>query len=449
VRAARRIGTWRNRMGGLPLPVFRSRAGGRPVRIVTRRRSGLRHEILAIEPELRGMEGELEAAAGGGTSRSGVDASTMPVFFGIDAASVDGNRNADWVRAKNEGEIRFAIIRSNWGTAEDTVFKREWPKIKEAGLVRGAYLFLRVGKGKHLDPVAQAKAMIKTVGALEPGDLPPTLDVEFPGGRVKTGMSARECLDAARAAWKVLRDHYGVAPIIYTSARVWREDLSDLPAPDLVESPLWLARYPYKSGPFVRDPKAFAKGRLNPPVPPPWGDAGNWWIHQYQGDARGLPGFRQVDMNRFNTMTRGAKGERVKWVQRRLGIAQTGTFDAATAEAVRALKRNKGLAPNDVIDPRTFAFLCWLNPASRAESQSELDELLEASSARRGSIRNLRRRAKRLPAPGRQQYAPASSGRPSASLPLWRRPGGRRPMPCATAMRRPAFACCCSRTGRS
>src|SRR4249919_1120856 len=100
-------------------------------------------------------------------------------------------------------------------------------------------------------------------------------------------MTARQLLDGVREAWKTLRDHYRVAPIIYTSARVWREDLANLPAPDLVESPLWLARYPFWKGTAVYDPRHFAGGRLNPPVPPPWGDPTNWWIHQYQGDAVG------------------------------------------------------------------------------------------------------------------------------------------------------------------
>jgi hypothetical protein len=57
-RSARRVGTWRSRRGGGQLPVFRSQAGGRPFRIVTRRRNGLRHEILSVEPELAGMESE-------------------------------------------------------------------------------------------------------------------------------------------------------------------------------------------------------------------------------------------------------------------------------------------------------------------------------------------------------------------------------------------------------
>ena len=60
IRNARRAGTWRSRKSGSRLPVFRSRAGGRPVRIVTRRRQGMRHEILAIEPELETFDREFE-----------------------------------------------------------------------------------------------------------------------------------------------------------------------------------------------------------------------------------------------------------------------------------------------------------------------------------------------------------------------------------------------------
>ncbi|MGA9812340.1 MAG: hypothetical protein WBQ64_06175 [Terriglobales bacterium] len=92
--------------------------------------------------------------------------------------------------------------------------------------------------------------------------------------------------------------------MIYTSERVWREELSNLPAPDLIESPLWLKHYPFNKGPARRD---VAVTRIPPPVPIPWGDS-NWWIHQYQGDAIQLPGFApgNVDMNRFGPMTAGA-----------------------------------------------------------------------------------------------------------------------------------------------
>src|SRR5881392_3209687 len=100
------------------------------------------------------------------------------MIFGIDTASVADNRNPNWVEAKADGPISFAIIRSNFGTAPDTTFARDWPSIKAAGLVRGPYLFLRFPRnGKPAPaPDAQARAMIATVGDLEEGDLPPSLD---------------------------------------------------------------------------------------------------------------------------------------------------------------------------------------------------------------------------------------------------------------------------------
>jgi GH25 family lysozyme M1 (1,4-beta-N-acetylmuramidase) len=298
---------------------------------------------------------------------------TGNVIFGLDTYEGDENKNPNWMQAKAQIPINFAMIRSNYGAWQDSVFTRDWPKIKDAGMVRGAYLFLRFPHfppsqwGQPADPVAQAQALINTikkVGGLGESDLPPTLDVEFPGGRSATKMSPQQLLAGVRAAWNVLKNHYGVAPIIYTSARVWKEDLNNLPAPDFVESPLWLAKpWPYKvRSPAVWNAGIFAGGRLDPKVPPPWGDATNWWIHQYQGDARGLPGFNQVDMNRFNTMIKGATGDRVKWVQRRLRIPQNGTFDAAMETVLRAFQQKKGLVSDGRIDPRTFAYLCWSNP---------------------------------------------------------------------------------------
>src|SRR4029078_1259496 len=96
-------------------------------------------------------------------------------------------------------------------------------------------------------------------------------------------------------------------------------------------------------GPAVLDARV---SKLSPPpVPPPWGDSTNWWIHQYQGDAIRLPGFStgNVDLNRFNTMLKGATGDRVKWVQRRLGIAQNGQFDSAIDGVSRVFNDRKGV----------------------------------------------------------------------------------------------------------
>jgi lysozyme len=298
-----------------------------------------------------------------------------PMFFGLDTYIKDANPNPNWLKVRTEAGISFAIIQSNWGVQQyPRFFNREWPKIRQAGLVRGAYFFLRLPQyGKWpVDPALQAQAAVKTIKNLDQSDLPPVMDIEYSEGERKhknppLGATGQQVLDGVRKAWRVLKDAYKVAPILYTSARIWCSYVGNLPAPDLVESPLWLTPYPFSEHkPAVLDPKVFAPGGwyFPPPVPRPWGDATNWWIHQYQGDSdvRRFPGFRQVDMNLFHTTTEGATGDRVRWVQRRLGIAQTGIFDAATEAALVAFKTRKGIGPTALVDPQTFAFLCWSNP---------------------------------------------------------------------------------------
>jgi GH25 family lysozyme M1 (1,4-beta-N-acetylmuramidase) len=283
------------------------------------------------------------------------------MILGLDTASVAGNTTIDWTAAKAAG-LAFAILRSNYGDAADTLFAREWERVATATLVRGAYLFLRYPRGakKAPEPEAQAKAMIRAIGPIQPGDLPPALDLEFPGaGRAETGFTVAQCLDWVMRARGVLKAEYGVEPLLYTSSRVWRDDLDDTRSDGLYECPLWLARYPFKSGQAVRTGAAF-DGMAPPPVPPPWGDADNWWIHQYQGDATGFPGFPtgNVDLNRFNTLYKGS-GARVRWVQRRLGVPVTDTFDEATKMVLTAFQAAHGLVADAIIGPRTFAYLAW------------------------------------------------------------------------------------------
>jgi lysozyme len=290
------------------------------------------------------------------------------MIFGADCADVESGKKTGWAAAKAQGPISFAIIRASYGSTPDVSFKTSWPAIKAIGLTRGAYLFLRFprkGAAAPPDPDAQAAAFCKIVGPLERTDLPVTIDLEFPGkGIGDTGLTARQALDWMRAAWKVVAAAYHVPPIIYTSARVWQEDLGNIAAPDLVDSPLWLARYFYGSNTTaVRDSGALGSGHMDPSTPPPWGDTTNWWIHQYQGDAVGLPGFAStVDMDRFHVMLKGATGDRVKWVQRKLGAAQTGTFDAALHTKVVGFQRANGLDVDGIIGPQTFASLCWAKP---------------------------------------------------------------------------------------
>lgn len=74
-------------------------------------------------------------------------------------------------------------------------------------------------------------------------------------------------------------------------------------------------------------------------------------------------------MNRFNVTARGATGDRVRWLQRRLGIAPSGTFDAATERALRVFQSSKGVTADGVVGPRTFAYLCWSSASPRRASR--------------------------------------------------------------------------------
>lgn len=284
------------------------------------------------------------------------------MIIGVDSSHVAGNGQINWTKAKAEGSIGFSFLRAAFGDIEDLDFSREWPRMRDLGIPRGAYFFLRFPSAGHTPaaPEAQAREACNIIGRLSKDDFPPALDVEFPGGRSETGLTAQQCLDNVMAAWHVLADKYGTAPIVYTSARVWHECLEDLDQLELATSPLWLARYPFKSGAPIRDANVFLGGRLDPPVPTPWRDQGNWWLHQYQGDAVGFPGFGgKVDMNRFHSMSVGNKGARVSWVQRKLMLEVTGIYDLGLEAEVRAFQRRNELQPDGIIGPRTFARLCW------------------------------------------------------------------------------------------
>lgn len=281
------------------------------------------------------------------------------MIVGVDYASVDGNLTPDWggmkqACAASGSSLGVAIFRGAWGITPDSTVVRDWHSAQAAGLTTGAYLFLRMRTDQP--PEDQVSVFADNVGALTESDLVPFIDIE------DTGFTAAEELAWVRRAWDAMRSIYGVPPGIYDSARVWREDLHDLPAGDMVESIQWVAKpWPWAiRSPAMLSPTPFSSGRYEPVVPSPWGPK-NWWLHQYQGDALPMPGIsRTVDLSRFNLMVQGETGVRVKWVQKRLGIAQAGVFDDAMASALRAFQRARGLVADAIVGPKTLARLCWV-----------------------------------------------------------------------------------------
>jgi peptidoglycan hydrolase-like protein with peptidoglycan-binding domain len=287
-------------------------------------------------------------------------------IFGVDYASVDGNKPPDWKAAYAAG-VRFTIVRGNYRTWIDPTLARDREAIRDAGIVLGEYMFPVPGPGNP-SAAEQVAAFRRATDTLRTVDLPPMIDVEFPHGVAATGLDRDGLLDWIRDAIALLRTAYGVWPLLYTSGRVWDGTDSDSlhapPTPDLFECPLVLARYPFTT----RIQAVMLPSRVDilpwPTPPASWG-AGNVWLHQYQGDALGVPGFSAtVDLNRFKVPKLGEEGERIAWIRRRLGRPDSGAltkYDAVDVAFVQAFQKKLGLVSDGVVGPKTFAALAWTN----------------------------------------------------------------------------------------
>jgi N-acetyl-anhydromuramyl-L-alanine amidase AmpD len=64
-----------------------------------------------------------------------------------------------------------------------------------------------------------------------------------------------------------------------------------------------------------------------------------------------------VDSGNRPTLRRGARGDLVKELQTRAGIAADGIFGADTEAAVRRFQRDRGMVPDGIVGPKTWAAL--------------------------------------------------------------------------------------------
>lgn len=194
------------------------------------------------------------------------DEGTKPVP-GIDVSHYQGD--IDWATVKASGVV-FAYAKAVQGEGgPDPDFSRNWSAMKEAGLMRGAYDFYDVGE----DPAAQAQDYIKLV-QLDPGDLPPMVDIETENAGAEANASLVSDL---HSYLKTLSEHYGTNPIIYSSPGFWNDHFDD----SFSDYPLWVAEY------GVSEPKAVT----------------GWtyytiWQHSQSGSVDGISG--NVDLDRFN-----------------------------------------------------------------------------------------------------------------------------------------------------
>lgn len=137
----------------------------------------------------------------------------------------------DWEEVV-KNDIEFTFVKATEGEElKDSLFTRNWSELKKVGIKRGAYHFFR----PTLSALQQARNFMEAV-KLEPGDLPPVLDVE-----VTNNASATVVINRVRSWLELVEKHYKVRPIIYTNLKFYEKYI----AKSFPDYPIWIARYNY------------------------------------------------------------------------------------------------------------------------------------------------------------------------------------------------------------
>jgi lysozyme len=185
---------------------------------------------------------------------------------GIDVSHAQ--QTVDWNEVKQAGKV-FVFIKATDGiTYTDPLFAANWSGVKAAGLLRGAYHFYETND----DPTAQAENFLSAV-KLEPGDLPPVVDIE----RTKGGESAGQIVQDLQTWLDVVEQATGRVPVIYTGPGYW----DSLGTSAFGRYPLWVAEY----------------GVQSPRLPAGW-TRWTFWQSSESGTATGVGG--PVDLDVFN-----------------------------------------------------------------------------------------------------------------------------------------------------
>ncbi|MDE3125331.1 MAG: glycoside hydrolase family 25 protein [Bacteroidota bacterium] len=189
-------------------------------------------------------------------------------IHGIDVSVHQSNIN--WGMVKNTHSdniaIGFVFIKATEGLSDaDKQFNKNWQQLAQFGIVRGAYHFFLATKNGTL----QAQNFIHTV-QLQPGDLPPAVDVEE-----LYGVTPMQLKKRLKDYLQTIEDYYNVKPIIYTYASFYESYLGK----DFDDYPLWVAHY--------KEPQ-------QPRIQRPW----QFWQHSNEGHISGIK--TKVDFNVFN-----------------------------------------------------------------------------------------------------------------------------------------------------
>jgi lysozyme len=197
---------------------------------------------------------------------------------GIDVSKFQGD--VDWPTVKDAG-ISFAFARAiddkPPGNKVDPKFERNFAGMKDAGILSGAYYFLRPTR----DVGAAAELFVSIVGSLGQGDLPPVIDVES-----ADGADANTILDRIAQWIDIVEQSLNRQVMIYTFTPFWRDTLGN--STRFSDHPLWIAHFTAAAQPKI--PSAFPTF--------------SFWQFTDKGQVPGVaPPAKAVDRDRFNGST--------------------------------------------------------------------------------------------------------------------------------------------------
>ena len=186
---------------------------------------------------------------------------------GIDISHYQGDIDWKMLKQTRQGQfpVQFIFMKATeGGDFADDKFVANFDSARAHGFIRGAYHFYNPKTDAH----KQADFFINSV-KLEPGDLPPVLDIE------KKSRDIKKLQQDLKIWLRKVEKHYGVKPIIYASYKFKTKYLND----SVFDSyPYWIAHYYVDSVKYQ----------------------GEWKFWQHT-DVGTLPGIdEKVDLNIFN-----------------------------------------------------------------------------------------------------------------------------------------------------
>lgn len=192
--------------------------------------------------------------------------------IGVDISAYQAD--VDMEKLMEQG-VAFIFMKATEGTTHrDRRFAENWENAERAGLPAGPYHFFSFNSAG----ATQAENFIETVGPDLHGRLLPVVDVELYGGKVSDPPAREDVVRELGVFMEAVREQYGVLPMIYTTAGVYRSYIRGA----FDDCRIWIASVS---------------------MPADWSYGGEWDVWQYYNRAV-LEGYsggeKYIDMNVLN-----------------------------------------------------------------------------------------------------------------------------------------------------